>query len=383
MAELQELRESIDRVDRQILSLFAQRMALTQQVGEYKIAHDLPVLDSAREAEVLANKAALAPAELKADAAELFRAIMAISRRQQRRLGAGQSPAYLRYLEEKKRSRAPVEAPRVLFQGEAGAYAEQAALNYFGPTCGAKNVPAWEDIFLALQKGEADYGVLPIENSSTGSINQVYDLLAHYGAFIVGEVTLKIRHCLMARPDVAPEDIQAVYSHTQGLQQCAPFLKEMGWKTVSCSNTAAAAKFVSESDGPFAAIGSARAAELYGLTILRRDIAMAEENHTRFVVVSSAPELNQRCDKVSALITLPHKSGTLHRIMSVFAAGGLNLMKLESRPIPGKGWEYLFFVDFSGNLLDPQIDPILKEAAECAQDLRILGNYTAGEESEI
>lgn len=383
MTELQALRGEIDRVDRELLSLFEKRMELTRQVGEYKIAHDLPVLDAKREGEVLAQKAALAPRHLQRETAELFQAIMGISRRQQRRLGAGRSEAYLRYQAEKKRAREPVTAPRVLYQGQAGAYAQEAALRYFGPGCENRNVPDWEDIFVALQRGEADYGVVPIENSSTGSINQVYDLLAHYGAFIVGEVKLKIRHCLMARPGVTTADIQAVYSHPQGLQQCGPYLKEMGWPTVACSNTAQAAKLVSESRENLAAIGSQRAAELYGLTILKRHIAMTEENYTRFVVVSSAPEVNERCNKVSTLITLPHKAGTLHQIMSVFAAGGLNLMKLESRPIPGKGWEYLFFVDFSGNLFDPELERTLQEAAECAQDFRVLGNYIAGEEQEI
>lgn len=383
MADLGELRRGIDRVDRQLLELFIQRMELTKQVGEYKLAHALPVLDPEREAAVLQEKAALAPAELKQETTELFQAMMDISRRQQRRLGAGKSDAFTRYLAEKEQSRSAVKHPRVLYQGQAGAYAQEAALSYFDPGCENRNVADWEDIFLALQRGEADYGVVPIENSSTGSISQVYDLLAHYGAFIVGEVELKIRHCLMARPEVEPEDIQAVYSHPQGLRQCGPYLKERGWRLESCSNTAQAAKYVSESDEPIAAIGSERAAQLYGLRVLRRDITMAEENYTRFVVVSSQPELSEKCDKVSALITLPHKAGTLHQILRVFAGAGLNLMKLESRPIPGKGWKYLFFVDFSGNLLDPKLDRTIQEVAECAEDLRVLGNYPAGEESEI
>lgn len=381
--ELEELRKGIDAVDKELLALFAKRMELTRQVGEYKLARNMPVLDRGREAQVLESKAALAGEGLRQEATELFQAIMAISRRQQRRLGAGDTAAYRRYRAEKELSRGAVKDPRVLYQGQPGAYAQEAALAYFGRDCGAKNVADWEDIFLALQRGEADYGVVPIENSSTGSINQVYDLLAHYGAFIVGEVRLKIRHCLMAREETSLEEIKTVYSHIQGLKQCGPYLKSHGWELSACSNTAEAAKLVAESGEAIAAVGSEQAASIYGLTILARDISMAKENYTRFVVVSSAPEIHPACNKVSALITLPHKAGTLHQIMSVFAAGGLNLMKLESRPIPDKGWEYLFFVDFSGNLLDPKLDAVLQDAAECAENLRILGNYPAGEDCEI
>lgn len=377
MDELKRLRDQIDDIDQTLLNLFAQRMEVTHRVGEYKLAHGMAVLDEEREKEVLAGKTALAPPELKGDVTALFETIMALSRRQQRRLVAVNGPSYAAYLAQKAQAaHRPVQDPKVVYQGEPGAYAEEAAVSYFGENAPRRNLPAWEDVFAALQSGEADYGVVPIENSSTGSINQVYDLLAHFGAFIVGEVILKVNHCLMAPAGVALEDIQAVYSHEQGLRQCAPYLKSHpAWEQVPLGNTAAAAKYVSGCGKPCAAIASERCARLYGLNILARSIAQAEENATRFVVVAPHMELDDSRDKISALFTLPHKAGTLHQIMAVFAAQGLNMMKLESRPIPGRAWEYLFFVDFSGSLLAPEMDLVLQELTECASSFRILGNY--------
>lgn len=380
MEELKELREKIDALDQDLLALFAQRMEITQKVGEYKAAHGVQVLDPQREREVLDSKAALAPPALQSEARTLFETVMALSRRQQRRLVEPDQPAFAQYLAQKANAGAPVKDPRVLYQGVPGAYAEEAAAAYFGEDCRRRNLPAWEDIFEALKKGEADYGVVPIENSSTGSINQVYDLLGKYEHFIVGEVKLRVRHCLMAPAGVGLEDVTEVYSHEQGLFQCAPFLKGHPWRQTALSNTAAAAKFVAGSGKPFAAIGSERCARLYGLTVLARDIAQSAENYTRFVVVAPRMELGPERDKISALFTLPHKVGTLHQIMAVFAIGGLNMMKLESRPILEKSWEYRFFVDFSGNLLDPELDLVLRELVECSTAFRVLGNYRSGEE---
>ncbi len=382
MEDLKALREQIDGIDRDLLALFARRMEVTQKVGEYKLAHGVQVLDPQREQEVLDSKAALAPDAIQSEARTLFETIMALSRRQQRRLVPASQGDYETYLAQKAQARAPVKDPRVLYQGVPGAYAEEAAAAYFGEACRRENLPSWEDVFAALGRGEADYGVVPIENSSTGSINQVYDLLAKYEHFIVGEVKLRVDHCLMAPPGVALEDIREVFSHEQGLFQCAPYLKNHpGWKQTALSNTAAAARFVAQSGKPCAAIGSERCARLYGLNVLARHIAKAQENYTRFVVVSPKLELDEGRDKISALFTLPHKVGTLHQIMAVFAISGLNMMKLESRPILEKSWEYRFFVDFSGNLLAPGMDLVLREMIECSTAFRVLGNYRSGEEN--
>lgn len=377
MEDLLSLRRQIDYLDAQIVDLFRRRMDVTYQVGQYKVANHMNVLDDKREAEVLAKKTALVDGPLKTDVTTLFETIMAISRRQQRTLVAEKDNWYDEFKESLVAARSPLERPRVLYQGEPGAYAEEAAAAFFGEGCTRTNVTNWEDIFVALREGRADYGVLPIENSSTGSINQVYDLLAQYGACVVGEQTVRVNHCLMAPKGAALEELSHVYSHEQGLLQCGEYLKaHPGWTGHPVLNTAAAAKFVAErGDKTCAAIGSKRAADLYGLEVLAGGINSNTENFTRFVVVSPVLELRPGRDKISAMFSLSHKSGTLHRILTVFAVAGLNMVKLESRPIAGRSWEYLFFVDFTGDLTAPGMDGVLRELSQASETFRILGNY--------
>lgn len=380
MDELKSLRDEIDVIDRQIAALLQQRMGVTYRVGQYKVRNHMNVLDEAREKQVLEAKAALSDDPAMQNAlTTLFEAIMSISRKQQRKLVQESDSWYDRYQEDRAQARVPLTDPRVLYQGEQGAYTEEAAVRFFGENVKRDRVDTWEEIFLALKEGRADYGVLPIENNSTGSINQVYDLLARYGAHIVGEQTVKVEHCLMAPKGATLERITDVYSHEQGLFQCDEYLKDHpAWDGHTMLNTAIAAKFVAESgDTTKAAIGSKRAAALYGLDVLAEAINFNSENYTRFVVVSPVMELREGADKISALFTLPHKSGTLHNIMSVFAVAGLNMMKLESRPVVGKSWEYLFFVDFTGNLEDPDMDGVIHELTQTASGFRVLGNYKA------
>ncbi len=380
MTELEQYRAQIDAVDEKLVALFEERMAITGKVGSYKLQNHIPVLDARREREVLAAKTALvADPALKADVATLYETMMGISRRQQRKLvheGAEDS-GYAAYLEAQKHTRTPVQNPRVVYQGEPGAYSEEACAGYFGPEVSSRGLPWFGDVFLALQNGEADYAVLPIENSSTGSIRQVYDLLAQYAYHIVGEWQVRVEHCLMALPGVALEEIRTVYSHEQGLMQSEKFLDDhRHWQRIPTLDTAGSAKQVAAGgDRAAAAICSRRAAEIYGLHILAERINHNTENFTRFVVVSPAPERCPRRDKISALFTLPHQSGSLHEILTIFTVHGLNLMKLESRPVPGKSWEYLFFLEFSGDLSAPGMDGVLHELSQLAADMRILGNF--------
>ena len=381
MEELSALRGEIDRIDRQIAQLLFARMDVTRQVGEYKVRHHMNVLDEEREKQVLSAKAALSddPA-MQGALTTLFETIMAISRKQQRQLVTEADPWYDRCRAARAAARAPLENPRVLYQGEPGAYAEEAAALFFGEKVSRSHVATWEEIFQALKEGRADYGVVPIENSSTGSINQVYDLLAQYGHFIVGEQLVKVDHCLAAPTGARLDSITTVYSHEQGLLQCADYLKGRGWAQVPRLNTAESAQFVAGRGGVTeAAICSPRAARLYGLNILAEHLNANDHNYTRFVVVSPVMEHRAGADKVSALFTLPHRSGTLHRIMSVFAVAGLNMLKLESRPVAGRSWEYLFFVDFSGDLDRPELDGVLHELTQTASGFRVLGNYKASE----
>ncbi|MDB7861372.1 bifunctional chorismate mutase/prephenate dehydratase [Intestinimonas butyriciproducens] len=379
MSELDTLRSEIDEIDTQLTALFLRRMDVTARVGAYKQENGLPVLDEAREQEVLARKsAAVSDPARRADVTALYETIMGLSRRQQRNLvNEAGNEGYRQIREAISHSRAPLAAPRVLYQGEPGAYADEAAALFFGEDVPRAHVETWEDIFLTLREGRADYGVLPIENSSTGSISQVYDLLAQYGAYIVGEQTVRVEHCLVALPGACLDGIREVCSHEQGLRQCAEFLKaHPDWRAVPRLNTAESAKYVAErGDLTLAAICSRRAARLYGLDILAEHIHFNAQNDTRFVVVSPVMERRAGCDKVSALFVLPHRSGSLHEIMTIFAVNGLNMMKLESRPIVGRSWEYLFFVDFTGDLAAPGMDGVLLELSQTAEGFRVLGNY--------
>ena len=383
MSELNGLREAIDALDARLTELFLQRMELTRRVGEYKRAHGIPVLDPQREREVLAQKTALvADPALRDDVAALYEAIMGISRRPQRRLvNEAGNQDYARIRGAMDGARAPLEHPRVLYQGEPGAYADEAAARFFGEDLPRSHVGTWEEVFQALQRGEADYGVVPIENSSTGSINQVYDLLAQYGHSIVGEQTVKVDHCLAAPAGARLDGVTTVYSHEQGLLQCAGFLKGRGWTCVPRLNTAESAQFVARSGSPGqAAICSPRAARLYSLEILAEHISDSDSNDTRFVVVSPVMERRSGSDKVSILFRLPHRAGSLQELLTIFAVNGLNLLKLESRPIPCRSWEYRFFADFSGDLTAPGMDGALLELFQTAEQLRVLGNYRSSGE---
>ena len=380
MSELEEYRQEIDRIDAQLVQLFLARMEVTGKVGAYKQARGLPVMDAVRERQVIAAKTALTddPAR-QADVAALYESIMGLSRRQQRQLvqeGEG-DPGYDAWAHAMACRREPVARPRVVYQGEPGCYSEEAAVNFFGQEVDSRGLSWFPDVFAALERGEADYAVLPVENSSTGSIRQVYDLLAQYNYYVVGECQVKVEHCLMALSGVELGDIQTVYSHAQGLMQCEKYLDgHRDWNRVPALDTAGSAKQVAQTgDRTAAAICSRRAAQIYGLHILAEGINHNSMNHTRFVVVSPVVELRPGRNKISAVFRLPHESGSLHSILTVFAVQGLNLLKIESRPIPGRGWEYLFFLDFSGDLTDPGMDGVLHELGQLSAQFRILGNF--------
>lgn len=381
MSELDALRGAIDEVDRQIVALFERRMAVTQQVGEYKQANGIPVLDAGREREVIANKmACLHNPELKTDVALLYQTIMGISRRQQRRIvHEGEDPTYTRIMRDIAQARQPIEHPRVVYQGEPGAYSEMAAMNLFGKDVQAKGLKQFHDVFAAIKSGQADYGVLPIENTSTGAIRQIYDLLTEYDCYMVAETTVRVAHCLMALPGTRLEDIQTVYSHEQGLFQCESYLNaHPDWKWVPQDDTAGSALMVAKSgDKTKAAICSRRSAEIYGLEILAEDINSNAENTTRFVVVSTQMELRQGRDKICTCFRVPHQSGSLHEILTIFAVHGLNMVRLESRPVQGHNFEYMFFLEFTGDLLSPDMPAVLRELTQSTDGFRVFGNFVA------
>lgn len=386
MRDLQQCRAEIDRLDRQIVALFEERMAVCREVGAYKVAHHLPVLDEERERQVLQAKAELLQdADLRPQVIALFETIMAGSRSLQRRMVTETDPAKAGDLEAYQAMRhwsgQPLTEQRVLYQGQPGAYCEEAAMGFFGDDCQRMNLKTWDGVFRGVKEGFGDFGVVPIENSSTGSINDVFDLLGQFGCYIVGEQIVPVRHCLVALPDASLDTITDVYSHAQGFAQCRPFLGEHPkWEHHEMVNTAVAAKFVAESgDSTKAAIASRRAAELYGLQILQSAINENVRNYTRFLIVAAEPRFPEDANKISVRFTIPHREGSLCRILQIFAQAGLNLEKLESRPVPESRWEYSFYADFTGNLRREEMDRGIRELIDAASSFRILGNYKAAQ----
>ena len=378
--DIKYLRGQIDIIDRQMVSLFRQRMEVAKDVAAYKIANGVPVLDPERERQVLEAKAAMVEdPQLKTDVAKLYETIMSMSRACQRRVMRDQEPEPPGFFRQYAETLPPVEDPRVVYQGVPGAYSEEAAVNFFGPQVRSQGLNRFEDAFEALACGEADYAVLPIENSTTGAIRQVYDLLLQYQFYLVGETTVKVEHCLMALPGVKLEEITHVYSHEQGLFQSDRFLdRHPDWVRVPQLDTAGSAKYVKEAgERTKAAICSQRAADVYGLQILVRGVNHNRENYTRFAVIRAKPELRPGSDKITAIFRLPHQSGSLHEILTIFAVNGLNLVKLESRPVAGRKWEYMFVVEFTGNLQAPGMDAVLRELDQSTDQFRVMGNYAA------
>ena len=386
MRDLQQCRAEIDRLDRQIVALFEERMAVCREVGAYKVAHHLPVLDEERERQVLKAKAELLQdADLRPQVIALFETIMAGSRALQRRMVTETDPAKAGDLEAYQAMRhwsgQPLTEQRVLYQGQPGAYCEEAAMGFFGDDCQRMNLKTWGGVFRGVKEGFGDFGVVPIENSSTGSINDVFDLLGQFGCYIVGEQIVPVRHCLVALPDASMDTITDVYSHAQGFAQCRPFLGEHPkWEHHEMVNTAVSAKFVAESgDSTKAAIASRRAAELYGLQILQSAINENVRNYTRFLIVAAEPRFPEDANKISVRFTIPHREGSLCRILQIFAQAGLNLEKLESRPVPESRWEYSFYADFTGNIRREEMDRGIRELIDAASSFRILGNYKAAQ----
>ena len=382
MSKLDVLRGNIDEIDHQIVHLFERRMAVTRAVGEYKQEIGMPVLDAARERDVIAKKLnMLTNKELQADVVLLYETIMGISRRQQRNLVAEglENPNFTKIVTDIAHARTSVQNPRVVYQGEPGAYSEMASIRFFGDSVQAKGLEQFEDVFQALKNGDADYGVLPSENSSTGAIRQIYDLMTQYDCFVVGETTVAIQHCLMALPGASLDSIQTVYSHEQGLFQCEAYLnKHPKWNRVPQADTAGSANMVAKSGDPSkAAICSKRSAELYGLEILAEAINSNVNNTTRFVVVSPKMELREGRDKVSTCFCIPHQSGSLHEILTIFAVHGLNMVRLESRPIQGSSWEYMFFLEFTGDVTASGMEGVFRELTQSAEQVRVLGNFAS------
>lgn len=381
MIDLLECRKEIDEIDAQILHLFEKRMKVCENVAEYKIRTGKKVLDPERERTKLNVLSQKAQGKFEAQGIqELFQQIMAISRKRQYQLltehGVQEEKDY------ETMESLPKENVRVVFQGVEGAYSYAAMRAYFGEHIESFHVKTWKDAMEEVAAGNADYAVLPIENSTAGIVADIYDLLMEYRLHIVGEQIIRVDHVLLGLPESTLEQVETVYSHPQGLAQCGKYLEQyQGWKTVKVENTAVAAQKVQE-EGVIssAAIASREAGKVFGLKVLAENICHNDQNVTRFIVVSARPVYVQTADKISICFELPHETGSLYSMLSHIIYNGLNMTRIESRPIPGKTWEYRFFVDFEGNLEESAVKNALRGLEAETDLLRILGNYELHEE---
>jgi prephenate dehydratase len=266
---------------------------------------------------------------------------------------------------------------KIAFQGESGAYSEAAALEYFGDQPDTVPCHAFEDVFSAVETGKCDYGMLPIENSLAGSIHRNYDLLIEHKLYIVGEYFLRVRHCLIALPGVTLEDIHKIISHPQALAQCENYLRSLpGVTSEAVHDTAGSVRLICEQGKPqVAAIASSRAAVVYGLPILVEGIEDHPANYTRFLAVASQPVVCTGEAKTSIVFTLRNLPGALFKALSVFALRDIDLCKIESRPLVGQPWEYLFYIDFAGHVSEAPCTRALDHLQEMALFLRVLGSY--------
>lgn len=374
--DLLELREQIDEIDADIVRLYEKRMEISKQVAEYKIETGKKVFDKTREEEKLRKVKGLTHNDFNSHGIEeLFEQIMSMSRKLQ----------YQLLSEHGSTNKLPfigmdcleTDKARVVFQGAEGAYSQAAMLQYFGKGINCFHVDTFRDAMIAIDEGSADFAVLPIENSTAGIVSEIYDLLAEFENYIVGEQIIQIEHCLMAVPGTRLEDIKTVYSHPQSLMQSARFLNtHENWKQISMQNNAFAARKVAEDKDPSqVAIASEHAAELYGLEILKKGVNQSNTNSTRFIIVTNQKVFLKNAKKVSICFEIPHESGSLYHMLSHFIYNNLNMNRIESRPIEGRNWEYRFFIDFDGNLSDGAVKNALRGLREEARNMRILGNY--------
>ena len=398
--DLLECRNKLDVIDKQIVKLFEERMDICGKVAETKIATGKAVYDAEREKQKLEAVSAMAGSDFNQIAVrELFSQMMSISRKYQYSILAEHGRIeywYLRLMDISRKyqysilaehgrsaklgfeqlDRLPVEGVRVVHQGVEGAYSHAAAIQYFGRDAEIYHVARFEDAMKEVQLGNADYAVMPIENSSAGAVIDMYDLLTRYDNYIVAETFLPVNHALLGVPGARLSDVKTVFSHPQALMQCSVFLNDNGLKQISVENTAVAAKrVVKEGDKSQAAIASEIAGQLYGLELLKPSIQNNQGNTTRFVILANRKVYQKAAGKISLCFELPHTSGSLYNMLGNFIFNHVNMIMIESRPIPGKNWEYRFFVDIEGNLQDAGVQNALRGIGTEAQNFKILGNY--------
>lgn len=376
MQDLSEIRKRIDEIDKQLVELFKERMKCASDVADYKREKKMAVYDKARENAKLETLSGMAEDRfMKRSLKELFSQIMSISRKYQYQLLKQRDRYIENYFQEVEELEIYPDT-RVVYQGVEGAYSQMAAEEFFGKEIDSYHVDKFNDVALALNRGDADYGILPIENSSAGNVEGNYDILLKNDICVVAEIILEIKHALIGLPGAKKEELKVVYSHPQGLMQCRDYLEAMDVKGISVSNTALAVKKVKEEGDIFqGAIASEKAAEIYGLEVLEHHVNDVRTNATRFLILSKKRQYKKGADKVSISFSLPHESGSLYNVLSHLIFNDLSMTNIESVPLREAEWEYRFFIDVTGNLKDPAMRNALKGIREEAVDFKILGNY--------
>ncbi len=373
--ELTNLRNKIDEIDARIVELYELRMDVSKEVAKYKIDSGKKVFDRQRELEKLEKVKSLTHSDFNSHGVEeLFEQLMSMSRKlQYGMLSESGSIGKLPFIGV---DRLDTKNARVVFQGSDGSYSQAAMFRYFGEDVNSFHVDTFKDAMTAIEEGSADFAVLPIENSTAGIVSEIYDLLVEFENYIVGEQIITIEHCLMAVEGTKKEQIKRVYSHPQSLMQCAKFLQNYDWQQIGMKNNAFAARKIAEDkDDSQAAIAGAHAADLYGLQILQKGINHSDTNSTRFIIVTNQKIFRKDAGKVSICFEVPHRSGSLYHMLSHFIYNNLNMTKIESRPIEDRNWEYRFFIDFEGNLVDSAVKNALRGLREETRNMKILGNY--------
>lgn len=373
--DLNEIRKNIDAIDTEMTRLFEQRMKLTYQVAAYKIENGKKVYDKEREDSKLEHLSGLTEDSFNKQAIrELFSQIMSISRRKQYTL--------VKHDENECEGLKPITEitagdKKVACFGRRGSYTEQAMLEFFGEETEGIYKGTFKEVIDALEAGEAEYGVLPIENSSTGGISDIYDLLAKSDLHIVGEHVVKVDQALIGMKGSSLAQIEKVYSHEQGILQCREFLKQYpNMKAITYDSTSAGVEKVARDQDPTqAAIGSVRAAKLYDLVVLQEQINQQSNNSTRFIVVTKKNVYCKNGKKISICFEVKHESGTLYNMLANFMFNGLNLTQIESRPIENKKWEYRFFVELEGNLDSAGVKNALRGVKQEATEFHLFGCF--------
>ena len=376
--DLTELRQQIDGIDDALVKLFCRRMDLCAQVANYKKEKGLPILQPAREREKLKDVAEKAGPEMANYTRTLYAMLFELSRSYQSKLSGGSRKLY----EEITQSIAKTpnlfpQTAMVACQGVEGAYSQLACEKIF-PNPMILYFKTFDGVFQAIDQGLCQYGILPIENSTAGSVTKVYDLMIQHNFYIVRTFRLKIDHNLLANPGTKLEDIKEIYSHEQAINQCSAFLHSLtGVNVVPVANTAVASEMVASSGRKdVAALSSRSCAELYGLSCLASSVQDKGNNRTRFICISKNMEIYPGSDKSSIMMVLNHKPGALYKVLARIYTLGINVTKLESRPIPDREFEFMFYFDLETSIYSEQFVQLMCELEDLCEEFKYLGSYT-------